>query len=85
MGWANVNNQVCLAHLIRDAQYAIDAGDDIFAPELRHLLGRACRIGRRRERLANATMKTYAARLHARLDELCASRRPMRPASNSSA
>ena len=34
MGWANVNNQVCLAHLIRDVQYAIDAGDDIFAPEL---------------------------------------------------
>ena len=37
MGWATVNNQVCLAHLIRDVQYAIDAGDDIFAPELRHL------------------------------------------------
>jgi len=35
MGWATVNNQVCLAHLIRDVQYAIDAGDDIFAPELR--------------------------------------------------
>jgi transposase len=52
MGWASVNNQVCLAHLIRDVQYAIDAGDDIFAPELRHLLGRACRIGRRREKLA---------------------------------
>src|SRR5208337_4157421 len=52
MGWATVNHQVCLAHLIRDVQYAIDAGDDIFAPELRHLLGRACRIGRRRERLA---------------------------------
>ena len=46
MGWAAVNNQVCLAHLIRDVQYAIDAGDDIFAPELRRLLGRACRIGR---------------------------------------
>jgi transposase len=70
MGWASVNNQVCLAHLIRDVQYAIDAGDDIFAPELRHLLGRACRIGRRRKRLADATLKTYAARLNARLDEL---------------
>ena len=70
MGWATVNNQVCLAHLIRDVQYAIDAGDDIFAPELRHLLGRACRIGRRRERLADTTLKTYAARLYARLDEL---------------
>jgi transposase len=70
MGWASVNNQVCLAHLIRDVQYAIDAGDDIFAPELRHLLGRACRIGRRREKLADATLKTYAARLNVRLDEL---------------
>jgi len=70
MGWASVNNQVCLAHLIRDVQYANDAGDDIFAPELRHLLGRACRIGRRRERLADPTLKIYAARLNARLDEL---------------
>jgi transposase len=65
-----VNNQVCPAHLIRDVQYAIDAGDDIFAPELRHLLGRACWIGRRRERLADTTLKTNAARLNTRLDEL---------------
>ena len=43
---------------------------NIFALELRHLLGRACRIGRRRERLADATLKTYAARLNAHLDEL---------------
>ena len=49
-------------------QYAIDAGDDIFAPDLRHLLGRACRIGRRRDKLADATLKIYAARLEARLD-----------------
>ncbi len=53
-------------------QYAIDAGDSVFAPELRHLLGRACRIGRRRERLTDATLKVYAARLEARLDELMA-------------
>ena len=72
MGWARTENQVCLAHLIRDVQYAIDAGDDIFAPDLRHLLGRACRIGRRRDKLADATLKTYAARLEARLDELMA-------------
>jgi len=70
MGWAAVNHQVCLVHLIRDVQYAIDAGDEIFAPELRHLLGRACRIGRRRDRLADATLKTYAARLNVSLDEL---------------
>jgi transposase len=70
LGWAKKDNQVCLAHLIRDVQYAIDAGDGIFAPGLHHLLGRACRIGRRRDKLADVTLKTYAARLEARLDEL---------------
>ena len=69
MGWAS-ENQVCLAHLIRDAQYAIDAGDAVLAPDIRHLLGRACRIGRRRDRLADATLKHYAARLEARLDDI---------------
>jgi transposase len=72
MGWANKDNQVCLAHLIRDVQYAIDVGDDVLAPDLRHLLGRACRIGRRRAKLADATLKTYDARLNARLDVLMA-------------
>jgi transposase len=72
MGWANKANQVCLAHLIRDVQYVIDAGDNVLAPKLRHLLGRACRIGQRRPRLADSTLKIYAARLNARLDELMA-------------
>jgi len=70
LGWAKKENQVCLAHLIRDVQYAIDAGDSILAPGLRHLLGRACRIGRRRERLADATLRSYAARLDRRLDDI---------------
>jgi len=64
MGWARLDNQVCLAHLIRDLPYAIDAGDDIFAPELRHLLCHACRIGRRRRDPEN-----YAARLNGGLEE----------------
>ena len=72
MGWAVKDNQVCLAHLIRDAQYAIDSGDDVFALGLRHLLGRACRIGRRRDRLTDATLRTYASRLDQRLDQLLA-------------
>lgn len=70
LGWAAKDNQVCLSHLIRDVQYAIDAGDSIFAPGLRHLLGRACRIGQRRQRLADATLKGYAARLEGDLDHL---------------
>jgi transposase len=72
LGWAQKENQICLAHLIRDAQFAIDAGDEIFAPGFRHLLGRACRIGRRRSQLADSTLKTYAARLETKLDELMA-------------
>ena len=70
MGWAAKENQVCLAHLIRDVQYAIDEGECMIAPALRHLLGRACRIGQRRDRLADSTLKTYAARLEARLDDI---------------
>jgi len=72
LGWSGKGHQVCLAHLIRDVQYAIDCGDDVFAPGLRHLLGRACRLGRRRERLSDATLKSYDWRLNARLNELLA-------------
>ena len=72
MGWARKDHQVCLAHLIRDAQYAIDAGDDVFAPDWRRLLGRACRIGRRRERLADSTLRAYQDKLEKRLDGLMA-------------
>jgi len=70
MGWAAKENQVCLAHLIRDVQYVVDTGDSIFAPALRHLLGRACRIGQRRDKLADTTLKTYAARLESSLDNI---------------
>ena len=31
-------HQFCLAHLIRDAQYAIDHGDTIFAPQFKAFL-----------------------------------------------
>lgn len=72
LGWAVKDNQVCLAHLIRDAQYAIEAGDEVFAPGVRHLLGRACRIGHRRDQLKDASLKAYAYRLNQRLDQLLA-------------
>ena len=70
MGWAKRDNQVCLAHLIRDAQYAIEAGDAAFAPGLRQLLKRACAIAGRRPALADATLRTYARKLDADLDAL---------------
>jgi transposase len=70
MGWATRNHQVCLAHLIRDAQYAIEAGDDVLAPGFKGLLKRACAIGRRRDELTDATLKAYEADLERRLDRL---------------
>ena len=70
MGWARLGHQVCLAHLIRDVQYAIDAGDTVLAPGLKGLLKRACAIGRRREALADSTLKVYQDDLNRRLDRL---------------
>lgn len=70
MGWATTAHQVCLAHLLRDTQYAIDAGDRVFAPALHKLLRRACGYGRRRDRLADTTLRTYAAKLQGRIDAL---------------
>lgn len=64
MGWAKREHQVCLAHLIRDA------GDAVFAPGMKGLLKRACAIGRRRDALAESTLKTYEADLNRRLDRL---------------
>jgi transposase len=68
MGWATRDHQVCLAHLPRDVQYAIDAGDAAFAPGVKRLLQRAVRIGLRRPALADATLATYHARLQRALD-----------------
>jgi transposase len=70
MNWAKKDHQVCLAHLIRDAQYAIDAGDTAFAPGLRKLLRRACKIAGRRDRLADTTLRAYAYKLDAELDAI---------------
>ena len=64
------SRQLCLAHLLRDAQYAIDAGDTVFAPPLKDLLLRAIDIARRREALQDSTLYQYRCRLDRDLDEL---------------
>src|SRR5215470_13045517 len=63
-------HQFCLAHLIRDAQYAIDAGDTVFAPPFKKFLECACEIGRRRPNPADSTIKAYARTLERELDRL---------------
>jgi transposase len=61
-------HQVCLAHVLRDVQYAIDAGEAGFAPALRRLLCWAIAVGRRRPSLRDSTLAQYRAKAERRLD-----------------
>jgi transposase len=70
-GHAN-ERQLCLAHLLRDSQYAIDSGDTGFAPGFHKLLQRAVGIGQRRADLKDSTLAQYRADLDRRLDRLLA-------------
>jgi transposase len=65
-------HQFCLAHLIRDAQFAIDHGDTIFAPAFKALLQDACAVGRRRPDLTDATIAAHRRRLERELERLLA-------------
>ena len=62
--------QVCLAHQLRDCQYAIDAGDDLFAPRMKRLLLRAIAVNRRRQALATSTLQQYRSQLRGSLREI---------------
>lgn len=62
--------QVCLAHQLRDCQYAIDAGDTVFAPLMKALFKRALAIHRRRDELAESTRYQYRLEIKRRLRKL---------------
>jgi len=64
--------QVCLAHLLRDARYAVECGDTAFSAAFKRLLLRAIAIGRRRGTLKDTTLKHYQADLDLRLDRIMA-------------
>jgi transposase len=63
-------HQVCLAHVLRDVQYAIDCGDTIFAPKIRDHLRWAIQVGKRRPDLKDTTLASYAARADQKLTRL---------------
>jgi transposase len=69
-------HEVCLAHVLRDVQYAVDCGDTVFAPALAKLLGWAIAVGRRRETLGDTTLQQYRAKADRRLDRLLAAPAP---------
>ena len=62
--------QVCLAHLPRDAKYAMECGDTAFSAPFRRLLLRAIAIARRRDTLKDTTLKQYLYDLDRRLDRI---------------
>lgn len=72
--------QICLAHLLRDAKYAIEDGDEGFAPGFRWMVLRAGAIGKRRGELKDATLAKYRTDLEKRLDRLLSAPVPNRPA-----
>ena len=55
--------QVCLAHQLRDCQYGIDAGDEIFSPIIKLILLKAIVLRRRWLELAPTTQSQYRCRL----------------------
>ena len=69
-------HQVCLAHVLRDVQYAIDCGDAVFAPALARLLAWTIAVGRRRDELRDSTLRQYRAKVDCRLDRLLATPAP---------
>ena len=62
--------QICLAHQLRACQFALEAGDAIFAPRMKMLLLRAFALSRRRHRLAESTRRSYRQRLDREVDAL---------------
>ena len=62
--------QICLAHQLRDCQYAIEAGDTVFAPRMKMLLLRAVVLARRRKSLAESTRRTWQRRLDRELNAI---------------
>jgi transposase len=60
--------QVCLAHQLRDCQYGIDAGDDIFSARMKQILLWSIAVRRRWETLADSTRYQYLRRLYRQLE-----------------
>jgi transposase len=75
-----VVRQMCLAHLLRDAKYAIEEGDVGFALGFHFLLLQAVAVGKRRDTLKDSTLAQYHADLERRLNRLLAGALPDHPA-----
>jgi transposase len=70
--------QVCLAHQLRDCQFALEAGDTVFAPRMKAVLLRAFAIHHRRDTLAASTLYQYRCDLRRRVHR-CIALQPTTP------
>jgi transposase len=64
--------QVCLAHQLRDCQYGIDAGDDIFSARMKSILLWSIAVRHRWDALAESTRYQYICRLYRQLEAVLA-------------
>ena len=62
--------QVCLAHQLRDCQYGVEAGDEIFSGRMKKLLLRAFVLRKRWADLAETTRYQYRCRLYRDLETI---------------
>jgi transposase len=70
--------QVCLAHQLRDCQFACEAGDTVFAPRMKAVLLRAFAIHKRCDALATSTLYQYRCDLRRRVAR-CLASQPTNP------
>jgi transposase len=73
LGAAAAQHQLCLAHQLRDLTYAAEADDPpgrAWARQLRHVLGRALRLHRERQRLSTASFAQRRTRVIRAADRL---------------
>ncbi len=62
--------QVCLAHQLRNCQFAIEAGDTIFARRMKQWLLRVVILARRRNELSEEKRRSYRQRFDLYLDKI---------------
>lgn len=69
--------QICLAHQLRDCQYAIDGGDSSFSWSAQRLFLRAIRLGKNREKVTELSRKAQKRRMLKELDNILETVKPL--------
>lgn len=71
--------QICLAHQLRDCQFAIEEGDTAFSGAMRKLFLKAIDLSKRRHNVKPSTIKSYQQKLDRKLTEILGKTMPLTP------